>query len=153
MCAIVDADVAFEVFGPNRPEAGQKFFDWINGGSGRLFVGGQLLRELDRTAAGDWAREALNSGRIRRVSESEVAAKTKQVQDEGRYRSNDPHVLALAIVSGARLLYSNDGDLQHDFKDKMLIDKPRGKVYSTHQNPSFQQSHAKLLQRKDLCRS
>lgn len=153
VCAIIDANVASEVFGTNRPEAGAKFFDWINGGNGRLFVGGQLLQELERTAAGNWAREALTSGRIRKVRESEVAAKTRQLQDEGRCRSDDPHILALAIVSGARLLYSNDGDLQHDFKDKRLIDKPRGKVYSTREYPSFQQSHARLLQRKDLCGS
>ena len=39
MCAIVDANVASEVFGTDRPEAGARFFDWINARSGRLFVG------------------------------------------------------------------------------------------------------------------
>ena len=86
------------------------------------------------------------------MRESNVDAKTQELLNQGLYTSNDPHVLALAIVSGARLLYSNDADLQQDFKDKRLIDKPRGKVYSTREDKSFQQSHARLLWRKDLCR-
>ena len=151
MCAIVDANVASEVFGAGRPEAGAKFFDWINARTGRLFVGGQLLAELDRTPAREWAREALNSGRIRRVNESEVTTKTQELRGKGLHRSDDPHVLALAIVSGARLLYSNDGALQRDFKDKRLIDDPRGKVYSTLEGKDFQRAHQRLLQRKDLC--
>ena len=153
MCAIVDANVASEVFGTDRPEAGARFFDWINARSGRLFVGGRLLAELDRTPAREWAREALNSGRIQQVRESKVGAKTKQLQDEGQCRSDDSHVLALAIVSGARLLYSNDAALQRDFKDKRLIDSPRGKVYSTLEGSDFQHAHQRLLQRKDLCRT
>ena len=35
-------------------------------------------------------------------------------------RSNDPHVIALAQINGARLLYSNDEALQKDFGDKRL---------------------------------
>ena len=50
--------------------------------------------------------------------------------ERGVCQSNDQHVIALAIVSGARLLYSNDRRLQRDFKDRRLIDPP-GKVYST----------------------
>ena len=36
MCAIVDSNVVSEVFGSNLPPAGEKFFDWLNQGSGRL---------------------------------------------------------------------------------------------------------------------
>ncbi len=152
MCAIIDANAASEVFGSNRPEAGVKFFDWFYAGKGRLFIGGQLLEELNRTPVREWARQGLNSGWLRKVPDNDVNAKTQQIRDEGQCRSDDPHVLALAVVSGARLLYSNDADLQQDFKDKNLIDNPRGKVYSTREATSFQQSHARLLQRKDLCR-
>ncbi|MDE0226675.1 MAG: hypothetical protein OXP28_16320 [Gammaproteobacteria bacterium] len=45
-------------------------------------------------------------------------------------RSNDPHVIALARAAGVRLLYTGDGALRDDFKDKRFIDQPRGKVYS-----------------------
>ena len=45
-------------------------------------------------------------------------------------RSDDPHVIALALVSGARLLVSADVDLVADFKDRAIVNAPRGKVYN-----------------------
>ena len=154
MCAIVDANVASEVFGSKLPPAGEKFFDWLNKGSGRLVVGGKLLEELEKSSADfrRWGQEAQLAGKMRIASKSEVDARTEQIQSEGAIRSDDPHVIALAQVSGARLLYSNDGNLQQDFKNKKLIDDPRGKVYSTRGDRSFQGSHDSLLKNKNLCR-
>lgn len=154
MCAIVDANVVSEVFGSNLPPAGEKFFEWLNKGNGRLVVGGKLLEELEKSSADFiyWGREARLSGRMRIVSKREVDARTEQVQHEDAISSDDPHVIALAQVSGARLLYSNDGDLQKDFRNGKLIDDPRGKVYSTRRDKSFQRSHDRLLKNKNLCR-
>ena len=151
MCAILDTNVVGEMFGSDRSEAGVEFFHWINT-RGRLVVGGKLLEELNQTPAREWARQALNAGLIRSVSASKVKQRTQTLQNEGSYRSNDPHVLALAQVSGARLLYSNDTDLQRDFKDKNLIDNPRGKIYSTHKSKNFSVIHRQLLRKRDLCR-
>ena len=153
MCAILDANVAAEVFRPNRPAAGVEFFNWIQDGIGRLVVGGKLLEELNRTSAREWARQALNAGLIRSVSASKVDTVTETLRNEDSCSSDDPHVIALAQVSGARLLYSNDKNLQRDFKNKTLIDGPRGKVYSTLKDQSFTNSHRKILLRKDLCRT
>ena len=153
MCAILDASVADEVFCPNRPEAGVEFFNWIQDRIGRLVVGGKLLEELNRTSVREWARQALNAGLIRSVSASEVDTMTETLRNEGSCSSDDPHVIALARVSGARLLYSNDKKLQRDFKNKTLIDGPRGKVYSTLKDQSFTNSHRQILRRKDLCRT
>ena len=154
MCAIVDANVVSEVFGSNLPPAGEKFFDWLNKGSGRLIVGGKLLEELEQGSADfrRWGQEAQLAGRMSIANKSEVDARTEQIRSEGAIRSDDPHVIALAQVSGARLLYSNDGNLQQDFKNKKLIDDPRGKVYSTSGGRSFQRSHDRLLKDKNLCR-
>ena len=158
MCAIVDANIASEVFGPSPQPAGEKFFDWLNKGSGRLMVGGKLLEELEKSSADfrRWGQEAQLAGKMRIVNKSEVDARTEQIQSEGAIRSDDPHVLALAQVSGARLLYSNDGDLQKDFGDKKLIDNPPGKIYSTDEkknpNKEFRSAHRRLLGRRDLCR-
>ena len=156
MCAIVDANVAHEVFGADRPEAGVKFFEWINSGNGHLVAGGKLLKELNRTSAREWARQALNAGLIRNVPETHVDARMEELRNEGAIRSDDPHVLALAQISGARLLYSNDRALQQDFKSRRMIDNPPGKIYSTDErrNPDrvFTSAHRKLLARRDLCR-
>ncbi len=153
MCAIVDANVASEVFGENPPPAAAKFLDWITDGRGVLVVGGKLYAELDGHSPDFrlWATQAILARQMRVVNEDEVNAKERQICNAGRHRSNDPHVLALAQVSGARLLYSNDRDLQQDFGDRRLVDQPRGKVYSTLVNKNFARSHRSLLSRQDLC--
>ena len=155
MCAIVDANAAHEVFGGNPQSAGQKFFEWINKGGGRLIVGGKLLEELEASSGGfrDWASQAVRAGRMRIVDEMEVGTRTEEIRAMSKYRSNDIHILALAQVGGARLLYSNDAALQADFKNKGLIDDPRGKVYSTHERPQFRDTHKRLFANRNLCRS
>ena len=158
MCAIVDADVAHEVFSSNPSEAGDEFFGWINKGSGRLVAGGKLLEELEAGSPGfrDWASQAVRSGKMRTLKASEVSARTERIEHERRHRSNDAHILALAQISGARLLYSNDRNLQRDFSNRSLIGNPPGKIYSTDErrnpNREFKSAHRRLLGRKDLCR-
>ena len=151
MCAILNANVADEVFGDLRPEAGAKFFEWLNSGPGRLVLGGRLRDELNKTSARNWLVQAVLAGRVRSVSDTKVDARTKA--NKKQCKSDDPHVIALAQVSHARLLYSNDRKLHQDFKDKSLIDAPRGSVYSTFRVRSFSISHRRLLSRTDLCRS
>ena len=148
MCAIVDANVASEVFGSSPSPAGDQFFDWINRGSRRLVASGKLLEELETSSPGfrEWASQAVLAGTMRVLDESEVGAMTDQIEHKGIHTSDDPHILALAQLSGARLLYSKDVNLQHDFKNKQLIDNPRGKVYSAH-------NHTHLLKNKNLCKS
>ena len=154
MCAIVDANVAHEVFGPSTPPAGREFLDWLSKGRGRLVVGGKLHKELKRSKDfGEWAREFTLAGKMRVVDASEVNARTNHVRSEGACASDDPHVVALAQVSGARLLYSNDRKLQKDFRNKQLIDDPRGSVYSTQKSSEFRPAHKRLLSRQDLCRA
>ena len=124
MCAIVDANVAGDVFGT---EAGKKFAEWINPGRGRLVAAGRLLEELDKTPFRNWIQEAIRAGLLKTVCERDVLARTENLHKRHVCRSNDPHVIALAQVSGARLLYSNDRNLQRDFKNKSLIDQPCGR--------------------------
>lgn len=149
MCAIIDANVAGEVFGPNPTPAGDKFRAWIIKGSERLICGGELQEELERI--GDfkkWAKDALNAGKIKNIDEEKVKRKMEQIQKKS-IRSNDPHILALALASGARLLYSDDKKLHKDFKNPALID-PVGSIYSTLMKKKDRQ---KLLDKKGLCPS
>ena len=172
MCAILDNDVVHQVFisderlksgNDNRPEAGKEFFNWIDSGKGNLVIGGKLLRELDKTRSfGVWTREHLLSGRgVKRVNDQKVNDRTQALEGAGLCRSNDKHVIALAQISGARLLYSNDRNLNNDFRDTSLIDNPQGKVYTTRKdkgappaqdNTKFRPSHRELLKR-NVCRT
>ena len=152
MCAILDANVAGQVFGAERPSAGQAFFEWVHSGQGRLVIGGRLRRELDRSRAfREWRLQAVLAGRITILRDEAVDETARQLQQKNACRSDDEHVVALAQLSGARLLYSNDGALQDDFNDKRLIDRPRGKVYSTLVHEDVTEVHRGLLARRNLC--
>ena len=155
MCAIVDANAASEVFGDAFSPAGRAFFEWINKGKGRLVADGKLLAELEKlTKFREWSQKALLSGILRTVNTVEVNTRTDQIKNSGMCRSNDAHVVALAQVSGARLLYTNDKPLHRDLKNMHLIDNPRGKIYSTTgDDKSVTRVHQRLLGTKNLCRS
>ena len=146
MCAILDNDVVHEVFGDRRSPAGQAFFDWIDSGRGRLIGGGRLLKELARNESfGSWWRDAVLAGLATRVGDEAVEAETVRLTERKACGSNDEHVIALAVIGAARLLYSNDRKLQSDFKDRRLIDRPPGKVYSTLRGDAFTKNKRQLL--------
>ena len=108
MCGIIDANVAHEVFGDDRPPAGERFFDWLASPRGQLVVGGDLLQELGRNRGFvRWLGTAIRSGRVRSMPNEAVNARTEELRQRDMCRSNDEHVLALALVSDARLLYTN----------------------------------------------
>ena len=157
MCAIVDANVASEVFGPNPTPAGAEFFHWIERGSVQLVIGGELLRELEKASPRfrEWASAAILAGAARRLNDDEVDARSNHIRQSNRHskmlRSNDPHVLAVAQLSGARLLFTNDDDLQRDFKTKEHIDNPRGRIYHTRRSKEVTATHKRLLCDRTLC--
>ena len=131
MCAIVDANAAHEVFGSSPSQAGARFFDWITNRTGHVIAGGKLLSELEQSSEDFrlWASIATVSGKLRIVSAREVDARTERILSEDACRSDDHHVIALAQVGGARLLYSNDRALHQDFRDPELVNHPRGRVF------------------------
>ena len=148
MCAIVDANMASRFFGDPVDEGLRPLWDWIYSGRGMLVVGGQLAEELDQL--GDARRLIRNWERARlahvasREEREEVEAETRRLQRTGQCRSDDPHVVALARVTGVRLLCSGDELLHADFDDRDLINNPRGKVYQY-------ASHAHLLRHSRAC--
>lgn len=158
MCAIVDANAFHEVFreSPVRPPAGRGFFDWIRKGDGRLVVGGKLREELDRAGLKDWMRTARQAGHIRLVDDESVDRRAEELDDEGVCQSNDSHVVALAEISGARLLYTNDRQLQDDFKGYFKRSVQKGRVYSTNtdvtpRNRHFTRAKQDLLVKHKSC--
>ena len=147
MCVIVDASVACLVF---RREPHSDFlpvFQWLHDSraDGCLVFGGELTRELRRVqAARGYLRRLNQAGRARRIPDADVDDEEHRVAATGLCCSDDPHIVALARVSGARTLCSHDGDLQGDFTNRDLISDPRGKVY---QRPT----HVHLLRHTRSC--
>ena len=130
MCAILDNDVGGMVFGSNPTQAATKFREWIEGKNISLVVGGRLKTELSRNRKiKEWLSVGEQSGFVKLINDDEVNARTTYLKDNSLCQSNDEHVIALAKVSGARLLYTRDEDLKDDFLDGGLISAPGGKVY------------------------
>ena len=155
MCAIVDNNVRDQVFGANsQSPAGRFFLAWLSDGRGKLVIGGQLLRELNDY--GDfkrWLRTAMARNTALAVDDGRVDAETETIRAGRVCRSDDEHILALARISGARLLFTNDRDLQDDFRDRRIIANPRGRIYTTLEHSDVSRTHQDLLKRTDLCRN
>jgi hypothetical protein len=69
------------------------------------------------------------AGRLRSADPEELQREEKRLRTSATCASNDLHVLALGIVSGARTLATDDNALAADFTNKRIIDGPRGKIY------------------------
>jgi predicted nucleic acid-binding protein len=138
MCVIVDTQVVHKVF-RTPSEDFKPLYDHIADGRIRVVYGGKLGREYARI---DWFRKLLlrldQQGSAWRVSDAEVDAEAARLHSGRMCRSNDHHVIALARVSRTRLICTEDDDLIQDFKNKTILNKPRGKVYR-------EASHVRLL--------
>lgn len=130
MCIVIDTNKLAEFFEvPARQDAAEihkrlrrgslMLVFGVGGGFGE--IGGRLRRRL---------RDLQQAGRAMPVPAKELDQDARVLQGAGLLRSNDPHILALARASGARLLYTADQALIGDFKDPHIVSDPRGKVYS-----------------------
>jgi hypothetical protein len=147
MCVIIDVNLAFCIFA-SAPEADfRPVFEWLHAPdkNGCLVFGGKLSKELsNRIASRRYLRALLQAGRAYQIPDATVQSEEQQVTASGHCRSDDPHVVALARVSGARTLCSHDRALHQDFRNSDLISKPRGRVYQN-------ETHAHLLQHDRSC--
>ena len=88
MCAIVDANVTFEVFGKKQTEAGKRFRDWLDGNRGQLVVGGKNLTELTHNSNfRSWFLEARRlTGRVRQVGRTQIEVQEEELRRSGLFR-------------------------------------------------------------------
>lgn len=141
---IVDADRLGRFLADPVHEDAAPIREWLDRRGGRIVysTGGKFAREVGhrlRNKLVDYVR----------AGKATFVPPDRFVNDESALgpiiSSNDPPVLALARATRVRLLYTGDGDLANDFKDKRFIDRPRGKVYS-------RASNAHLLTRSTCAR-
>ena len=145
MCVIVDASVAGRVFSVPYEVDYAPLWRWLKEKDGKLVYGGQLAKELDHLPnAKRILAELKSEGRALLCSRQKVDDEEKGVRMLGLCRSNDTHVIALARVSSARVLCTNDSDLEADFKNRKLVAAPKGKIYK-------KAGHASLLKHNGKC--
>lgn len=143
MCVIIDKNVVGDLFADTGSNF-KPFFDWM-GKDGCVVYGGKKYRtELAgssnlRTFMVVWKR----TGKAREMDDNKVDTEQKRIKPE--CTSDDSHIIALARVSGARvLILKADKNLEQDFKDRELINKPRGRIYKN-------ESHRRLLHHDRSC--
>jgi hypothetical protein len=141
VCIIIDTNIAEQIIlrTDNNPYSSLTACLW---GRGRprvqIVYGGHLFREYQRNASLLHAlRELDRAGRAVRVRDPDVDQETSSVERSGMCESDDPHVIALARVSNVRLLCSRDKLLCRDFRNKQLLDRPRGNIYRGRQHQSL----------------
>ena len=143
MCLIVDANAATGFLA--RPSA---IVDWLLGerGAPKLVAAGKLRDELALISG---VRRLLTrreqAGRLRSADAGRLRNAENRLRHTLQCRSNDHHILALAIVSGARTLVTHDDALTSDFTNHRIISSPRGEVY---RDP---ERHSKLLCHTTSC--
>jgi hypothetical protein len=147
MCLIIDACVRDLVFSSAPHTDAIPVLNWIENGGGRVAYGGKKL--CDELFRNDHARRRLRAwkqaGRACEFPQVVVDAEDANVKALCIAKSNDTHILALARVSGARTLYSDDEALHADFKNPQLVNDPRGCIYQC-------AKHSQLLTHTSSCR-
>ena len=155
MCAIIDANMVNALL-KAEGTAGGFLLKQVNSRKIRIAVGGHKLKEEYQKAGFErWIVEAIRAGIIRQEEDQEVDDRAscllhKHKAGTADFRSDDYHIIALAQISGARMLCSGDQRLHRDFVNKELISNPRGKVYATSVDESLDKKHRRLLSQR-LC--
>lgn len=131
MCLIIDANCAVETLciKPNANFAPVQ--EAIIKKKAVMVLGGGKLRAEYKKLASVWRFivQLDRAGKAVVYPDSDVDKVQKKLEASGLLQSDDPHIIALAQVSGARLLCSKDQNLHKDFRSPKLIDKPRGQIY------------------------
>jgi predicted nucleic acid-binding protein len=144
MCVIVDVNIAARVLLRANDQDFAPVSLRIHGKSKRPLIvvyGGRLLDEYSRHHALLRLLAVLDrNGRAAQCSAAEIQVAENKLHSDGNCTSNDVHILALALISGTRLLVSLDQALHQDFKNPRVLSRPRGKIYQN-------RNHLPILQR------
>ena len=135
MCIIIDTN-KLALFLKEPPDKDmQPVHDWLNRRGGSLVysnsdkfskeISGRARRRLD---------EYLQSGKAKLIHRSKVEEKSEKL-NRRLMKSDDSHIVALALAADVRLLCTGDTDLMDDFTNyKIMGTGNKGKIYSSAKN-------------------
>lgn len=145
MCLIIDTNVA-QLALVQQDSRFKPILDGLARNTVRIVIGGRLRKELLLIAGVTRVLKSLDqAGRVRSVRDQAVFECETNVVGRMSLNSDDPHILALAIVSKVRLLCTDDKALMADFTNKRIIDKPRGSVYGDPSHKPLLRKHCKCI--------
>lgn len=141
MCIIVDAN-RLGVFLREPPDEDmQPVHNWLNKGGKLIYsTGGRFAKEI-RGNQRQRLEDYYTAGKARLIPEVKVNETLRHVQKK-LLKSDDEHVIALALAAQVDLLCTDDRNLMQDFKNKQIMGR-QGQIYT-------KSSHKRLL-RPDRC--
>ena len=148
MCVILDTNT-FGRFRNPSDENLEPVRKWLRQRNGKIVYSNtdKYKKEWKRGGMERWIRERDRAAQFKLVSEG---VQKKENELKGKIKSDDEHIIALALVTGVKVLVSyadyenrqkGDSDLFDDFRDKNLVG---GRVYT-------KKSHARDMLKKDTC--
>ena len=139
MCAILDVNSIGKFKDPTNEDMKPVWY-WLENKNGKIVYSDtdKFRGEWERGGGHTLMRELQRRDKFRLVKIQDVQKKENELRDQ--IKSNDPHIIALAIVADVKVLISSDQTLHQDFKNRNLVG---GKVYQN-------KRHARLL-KKDTC--
>ena len=149
MCLILDTNRFGDALSDPPAPAYVPLLRWLTDpdGDGALVFGGtKYRREIDKLEkARLFFVNRCRAGRAYLVDQGIVDTEEARLCAAKACTSDDEHVVALARMSGARIVCTEDRALWRDVRDKKLLDRPRGRVYRTAR-------HKSLLHHDPACR-
>jgi len=133
MCIIIDANVVGDL--STMTDDAKPVLNWLLKGNGRLVIGGKLTLELDRTGLRSTLVVLDQAGRLKKLNDEKVRNKATSIAN--LCCSNDCHVVAVALLSGCRLIFTKDHKLHKDMKNTKIVN-PAASIYQS-------KSHKNLL--------
>lgn len=132
MCirTILDASAFRHLCEPSKNSAGGQLRSWIKRRDGVIVYSGgerKYARELRKhSEAYRLMKTYVDNGQAEEIDDQSIQQAMSQIPGRSIRRSDDAHVLALALAGKATLLFSRDLDLLQDFTDRRVIERVGG---------------------------
>lgn len=143
MCIILDANMFGKFnkqFKGRQDEDMKPVWNWLDRKHGKIVYSNtdKIRKEWLKGGMSGSMKVLTQAGKLKLVSARDVQKKSDALQQTGKLRSRDSHIIALAKIANVDVLVSADKKLQADFRNIV-----GGEVYMT-------KSHSHLL-RRDTC--
>lgn len=143
MCFILDVNCYADYLNPNNVDMAP-LKKWVEGKS-KIAYSPTTRMEKELRKHGrmfELMGRYRTSNRVMKIDLKAVKAKEKYLKKCTDLISDDPHIIALALVANVKLLVSKDQKLGRDFTNKSIVG---GKIYKKHK------THKALLSPKHAC--
>ena len=135
MCTniIIDRDIASKKFIKFNEYADKKL---------KKFIEKKYFKVIYSNSGSKWKKEVVGKWKeklkdwkdtglaiLNRDNLSQTIKELEKLKEIGKLESEDFHILALAKITNTNFLYTDDGDLKKDFKNKKVMESKDTKIY------------------------